>query len=57
MFLFRILFHLTAILSPALGVAVALRDHEVDIEDLGVILSGLNVLLAYVLLALNKTDD
>jgi hypothetical protein len=56
-FLFRILFHLTAILSPALGVAVALRDSEVDIEDLGVILSGLNVLLAFVLLALNKTDD
>jgi hypothetical protein len=57
MFLFRILFHLTAILSPALGVAVVLRDREVDIEDLSVILSGLNVLLAYVLLALNKTDD
>lgn len=56
-FLFRILFHLTSILSPALGVAVALRDGELDMEDLSVIVGGLSVLLAYVLLALEKKTD
>ncbi len=56
-FLFKFLIHLTAILSPALGVAVALSDGEVDIEDLGGIVGALNVLLVYVLLALQKKGD
>lgn len=56
-FLFKFLFHLTAILSPALGVAAALSDGEVDIEDLGGIVGALNVVLAYVLLALQKKGD
>ena len=56
-FLFKFLFHLTAILSPTLGVAVALSDGEVDVDDLGAIVGGLNVLLAYVLLALQVKGD
>ena len=40
-FLFKFLFHLTAILSPTLGVAVALSDGEVDIEDLSAIVGAL----------------
>lgn len=55
-FLFRLLFHLTGILSPAFGVAVAVSDHEINVEDMGVVLSGLHVMLAYVLIALNQKE-
>lgn len=55
-FLFWLLFHLTGILSPAFGVAAAVSDHEINVEDMGVVLSGLHVMLAYVLIALNQKE-
>ena len=57
LFLSKYLFHLTAVLSPALGVAVALSDRRIDVEDLSTLLAALNVLLAYLLLALKSDDE
>jgi len=55
-FLFTILLHSSAILGVSLGVAIALEDSTVDTEDLGALLNAINLLAAYVLLALQKKD-
>jgi hypothetical protein len=54
LFMFRVLFHLTTILSAAYGVAIALSDHEIDREEWAEILDGLNVILLFIILALEK---
>jgi hypothetical protein len=56
-FLVKLLFHLTAILTPALGLAAAHSDPEINIVDLAALVVALNTMLHYALLALNTTDD
>ncbi len=56
-FLCRILYHLLGILSPALGVGVALSDGNLDGEDWPEIVQSLSVTFFYAMTLLKKTDE
>lgn len=57
LFLVKVLFHLTAVLGPATGMAIALSDGKLDAVDTPSVLAALYMLLGYALMALAKKDE